>query len=700
MNPHQRTRANELLTVSVLTALFLLLGIGAMVWAVRGGALTPPTPTPTTTPRPASTPTADFRATRIAEDMLTQVAFSVELATAAARQLAGATTTPTGVAVVGENVVLLPAISHVDAALATAIAAAIAETLEPDSLSPFPDASGILPDSPLATPEAPISAIEPTPTGQEVQLPIIDQGGATPTWTPIPPSDVIPVEAPSATPTETWTPSPTFTPEPPTATATPISTPTPTIPFSVQSLAAQVAGGGDVGVRVGPSTLYTQTATIPSGTSITLLNRDHTGEWIWFCCVPGTSNPGWIRSANVRPNGNPTLVAPRETANPDDAVWLAERAPDQALTPIPTSAPAGDSDFPMLRVDKRNSGRVVAVPQLPYGYAWPQGGQAGVAGQAYTSAAIVSGQSVIAASADGHLYAFDRDTGSQRWRFYLGEQVRVAPMATGSMIVVISTTGRLTALVDQGQSAAVLFQRDFNMDPHGGILSSANRLIFTGRQDDGEHLWILEASTGNTLQNVALGSALFQMPAVGAQLVYVTGDVVRAIDLFTGSTVWQWSSGATFTAPPLYMSPGPNTIAELYVTDDQGRVHALDANNGSQLWTASINGTATSLAANDSLVFAAGNGILRALVRQEQAEGQLLWQAGLPGSAPGGVIVDSGRVLSVTEGGSIQVFDANTGAVGVADLQVGALGGGAAVSAPYVFIPTQSGILYAIGPAN
>lgn len=703
MNPRRNSRANELLTVSILIALFLLLGIGAMVWAVRGGALTPPTPTPTSTPGVLRTPTPDFRATRTQEDILTQVAFSAELATAVSRQLEGASATPTGIAIGGENVVMLPAISHVDAALATAIAANIAATMQPNAPPPGDSAPGdgaAPPLSPLETPAPLYPAPDASPTLQGVQLPIIDQGGILYTATPIAPNVELPTLISTDTPTETWTPSPTFTPEPPTATFTPVSTPTPTIPFSVQSLAAQVIGSNDASARIGPSSLYTQTATLPVGAGITLLNRDHTGEWLWFCCVPGTNNPAWIRSANVRPVSNPTLMPPRETANPNDAVWLAERPADSALTPIPTSAPANSADFPMLRVDKGNSGRVALVPQLPHVYAWPAGGQAGVAGQAFTSPAIVSGQSVVAASADGHLYAFDRDSGSQRWRFFLGEPVRVAPLAEAGIFYVISSSGRLSALIDQGQGAGVLYQRDFNMDPRGGILSSANRLIFVGRTGDQEHLWIVDKTNGNVLEDVSLGNATPQMPAVGGQLVFVATDTLRAIDIFNGTVVWQWSQGGALTSPPLYLSPGPNTIAELYIADAQGRVSALDANNGTLLWTSGINGIATSLAANDSMVFASGAGLLRALYRLERAEGQLAWQAGLPGTAFGGVIVDSGRVLAVTEGGSIQVFDANTGMLGVAEIQVGALGGAAAVSAPYIFIPTQSGILYAVRSGN
>lgn len=702
--PSSRARASELLTVSILTALFLLLGIGAMVWAVRGGALTPPTPTPTATLRAAVAATPDFRATRTAEDMLTQVAFSAELATAVALQLMSGTPTPVGIEIPGENAIMLPVISQVDAALATAIAQSIAETLQPE-LPPGeapPDvmlpgillpgeATAAAPVSPLETPSPP----DAQPTQPDVQLPIVDQGGATAT------PDAPNVELPTldvAPDTPTWTPEPTatFTPEPPTETPTTAPTPTPTVPFSVQSLAAQVAGSGEAPVRIGPSSLYTQTASISAGTNITLLNRDSTGEWLWFCCNPANNAPAWIRSAAARPVNNPTLAPPREGANPNDALWLAERGIDGALTPLPTSIPPSPADFAMLRVDKGNTGRIAAVPALPYSMAWPVGSQAGVAGQAYTSPAIVAGQSVIAASADGHLYAFDRDSGSQRWRHFLGEQVRIAPMAEGSIIYVISTSGRLTALADQGQSAAVIYQRDFGMEARGGILAASNRLVFIGRQGDGEHLWVIEKATGNVLENVGLGTALAQMPAVGGQTVYVADDSIRAIDIFTGETVWQILQGTNFTSPPLYVSPGVNTIAELYVADDQGRIWALDANTGANLWTASINSIANSLAVNESMLFASGNGMLRGLQRQRRNEGQVIWQANLPGNVPGGVVVDSGRVLAVTDGGNIQVFDAATGAIGVAGVQVGALSGAAAVSAPYIYAPTQSGVLHAV----
>lgn len=701
---NQRSRTNEVLTISILTALFLLVGVAFLFWAVQGGALMPPTPTPTATPREQITPTPDFRATNTAQDMLTQVAFSAELATAVAIRLQTGTPVPdaTGIAIPGENILMLPVISQVDAALATAIAESIEATLNPAAAeeTPLPGEIPGAPLSPLETPNAEATSIQATiealATAQVIQLPIIDQGVA-PTATFEAPNLELPTLEP--TPTETFTPEPTSTPEP-TATFTPEPTATPTQPFSLPSLAAQVTGETAAAARVGPSSLYTQTATLPVGTGITLLNRNASGEWVYFCCIPGSNNPAWMLSAKARPAGNPALAAPRENLTPNDARWLAQRDADPSLAPIPTSPVAPATDYPMARADRHNSGSVASVPSLPYTYGWALGGNSGVAGNGFISGAVVSGASVVAASADGHIYAFDHDSGSQRWRYQIGENVRVVPLAESGVFFVLSESGRLTALEDQGGSAGVRFQRDFNMAPHGGVLGAGGRLVFTGRQPDAERLWIVNRTNGDTLRSVAVGEAQLQMPAVGDQLVFLASDAVRAVDLFSGDIVWEAMQGASFTTPPLYVSPGLNTVAELYVADNQGRITALNANTGEQLWQQGNNSTVTSLAANESMIFAAGPGFLRGLVQLRRNEGQLVWQASTPGNVPGGVIVDGTRVLVVAEGGNIQLFDAGSGAIGVADIQVGALGGSAAVSGPWIYIPTQSGTLYGIRAAN
>jgi outer membrane protein assembly factor BamB len=447
-------------------------------------------------------------------------------------------------------------------------------------------------------------------------------------------------------------------------------------------------------IRVGPSSLYTQTGTIAIGAQVTLLARDNTGEWLYVCCVPNTNNPGWMRSVSARPTLNPTLPAPQETSEANNIRWLTVRGPDANLTPVPASAPAAPSDFPMARHDAGNTGRVPTLPRLPLQLGWPAGGQAGLAGGPYTSGAIVVGNSVIAASADGHVYSFDRDSGSQRWRFFLGEVVRATPLADGGLIFVVTETGRLIALEDQGLQAVQRWTQSLNLQPRG-MVAAAGRILLTGRAPEGERLLILDRGNGALLRSVSLGGAQAQLPAVGGQTVFVASDFVRAIDLFSGDVVWQSSDTSTFTTPPLFSSPGVVALAELYVADAAGRLFAFDANTGSVLWTTQVGAAATGLAANNGALFASGPGFVRAFARAQRPEGQLLWNVSVAGVPLGGALVDDTRVFVGTDGGAFQYLDVVSGALLQGNVQSPSLAAPVAVAGPWIFAPTQAGALFA-----
>ena len=526
-----------------------------------------------------------------------------------------------------------------------------------------------------------------------MNLPLVDQGNAPPTAPLTEPPTATPSATPSETPTLFVPPTETATPTsiPPTPTPT-LPPPTPTIPFTVNSMRAVVDRQQAV-IRVGPSSLYTQTGTLPIGTQITLLGRDQPGEWLYACCL-SNNVPGWMRGVSARPTENPALPAPLNGENANDVRWLVQRNPDVTLTPTPTTTPAPVADWPMARHDRNNGGRVPALPQLPLQPGWP-GGQAGLAGQSFVSGAIVVGSSVMAVSADGHLYSFDRETGSQRWRFLLGELARATPLAENGLIYVLTESGRLVALEDQGNTAVQRWEQPYSMQPRGAPIASNGRLILLGRQADGERLFISDRNTGQPIRVVSLPNAAPQMAAAGGQLVFVASDVLRAIDIFSGEVVWQSGDAVGFTSPPVYASPGVEALAEVYVADVPGRILAFDANTGVLLWAAPIGGQATGLAVNSTAVYASGPGFVRALARRERSEGQLLWNVGVSGTAIGGVVVDEGRVLVATDSGAYQYLDAGTGALVVGSVQSPPLGGAVAVSGPWVFAPAQSGVLFA-----
>jgi outer membrane protein assembly factor BamB len=544
-----------------------------------------------------------------------------------------------------------------------------------------------------ATPESPLE----TPTPVVISLPVIDSGAtAQPaaTDTPAPPAELVtatPLPVAIVEPTATETPPPP-TPTIPPPTSTPVVSPTPTTPFALNSMRA-VIDRQPAAARVGPGSFYTQTTTLPIGTQVTLLARDSTGEWLYLCCSPTNNAPTWIRSVSARPADNPALPPPLDTLNPNNIRWLTPRGPDANLAPVPVQPPVAAGEFPMFRHDTGNTARVARLPSLPLIQPW--GAQAGLAGQAFTSGAVIAGGSVLAASADGHLYAFNTESGSQLWRFNLGEVVRATPLVEGTQIYVVTESGRLVALENQQSAAVQRWQVQVGGQPRGGILPAPGRILLTVQPAAGAQLLILDRSNGATLRSISVGGAQVLAPALSRQTVYVASDLVRAYDLWSGELVWQSNDPTQFTTAPLFLTPGVEAASELYVGDGQGRLFAYDANSGEPLWVAPVGGPANGLAANGSSIFVSGPGFVRAYARVRRPEGQLLWSANVAGNVPGGPIVDDVRVLVATDGGAIQYLDAVTGAVIAANVQAPPLAGPAAAVAPWLFAPGQNAVLFA-----
>lgn len=690
--PPARKTASPLPTALLLAGglllSLLLMAAGALLWTAQGGglrgALNSATATPTSTPNTPFTPTPDFRATRTAEDAATQVAYAAAVATLALETLSG---TP---ATAGENG-FLPVIVQGDG---TPTALPQLPGGQPQFPAPDTGPGAGLDPAVLATAvalatlgAAPPPELAPATPTIAVSLPVIDVG-ATPT---LPPVEQQPTPTPPATATPTETPTPTFTLAPPTPTATLFATPTPTVPFALSSMNG-IIDRQNAAARVGPASFYTQTATINTGTQVTLLARDQTGEWVYLCCI-GANSAAWVRGVSVRPASNPTLQPPLSTLDPNDVRWLGVRSPDASLTPVPSQPPPAAGDFAMYRSDRGNSGRVGQLPRLPLVTAW--GNQAGLAGQSFTSGAVLAGNTVYAASNDGHLYAFDRDSGGQVWRFFLGEVVRATPYVDGAIVYVVTESGRLFALDNQGSSAAQRWLTTLGATPRGGILPAPGRLVLTTRLSDGERLMIIDRGNGAVLKNIGISGATSVAAALSAQTVYVASDLVRAYDLWSGELVWQSSESTQFSTAPLIMTPGVEAASELYVADMQGRLLAFDANTGVSLWAAAVGGTATGIAANSTTVFVSGSGFVRAYARARRSGDQLLWSAGTAGNVPGGPLVDETRVLVVSESGAIQYLDVVTGAVIAANVQAAPLGGPAAAVAPWLFAPGQNAVLYA-----
>ncbi len=132
---------------------------------------------------------------------------------------------------------------------------------------------------------------------------------------------------PTATATATATDAATDTPEPTaTPTSSPTDTPAPTATSTSTPTATPVLAStipDRVNVRTGPGTAYDVVAKIPSGTSLSVLMKDASGEWLQVL-VEGVDEPVWIAKRLVEADGEALDQAPVATPAP---------------TPTPTPTP-------------------------------------------------------------------------------------------------------------------------------------------------------------------------------------------------------------------------------------------------------------------------------------------------------------------------------------------------------------------------
>jgi outer membrane protein assembly factor BamB len=684
----RRNQTAEVLTIAVLVAAFILLGLGLMLWALEARVALRPTPTPTPTRGPAPTATVDFRATRVVEDFLTQQAYQAALlGTPVPPALPLTATTPGALAPSG--------ITATATAIVALLPGIIVSTARPPT--PTPPAEVAIP------PTATVAPAVTLPTTSVVSLPVLGGVSPLPAPTPTAPPVVpptIPPTLPPALPTDTPTATPPPLPLAPTDTPTlvlpptvvpptPTFTPPPTtIPYLVTSLRA-FTGDQPVPAYLGPSTIYTRTATLAANTEIRLLGRNASGEWVYSCCF--NNEPAWVRQVYAQPRDNTLGPGAPEGANANDVRWLALQPVSSILQPLPVPTPIPEGDYPLYRYARDAAGRLPRLPQPPVSFGWPATAQAA---QALISPVTVAGSSVLVGSADNHLYSFDRVNGNQRWRYDVGQPVRQAPMVLDGEIFIADDTGRLFMFEDHGNQAALIWgPMGVNLPAVTSFNIYSDTLFIGVGQGVDYRLLALDRDNGALLDSFTITGSALRYPAVGDQLVYVAAGTLVALEVFNLDPVWTRTDLTNITAGPVYSTPGVRGLAELYIVDGTNRIFCLDANTGRELWNYDNGEPATGLAVANNSLIVSGNGYVKAITRDTL---QQLWRAGTPGPVLGGAWTDGSRVLAITQAGMLLFVDATNGATLPSATIPAPAGGAGAVSDPWIFVPGADGVLYAL----
>jgi len=343
---------------------------------------------------------------------------------------------------------------------------------------------------------------------------------------------------------------------------------------------------------------------------------------------------------------------------------------------------------------------VERLPAPSYSLAW---NDKATAAQGFSSDVTIANNSVMVASDDGHLYNFEYSTGNQRWRKHFDTPIKYGAAKQDQFVYVVDQEGLVTAMLDQGNDATILWQQPTNLTPTGSINIAEDYLLVSGVSPDAQleiqSLVSFNRSSSQEAWRFNLDpadqqSANFQRPTVGYQTVYVGGRYLWAVDLYTGKEVWRFTDLPGVSAAPIYAWPGVTTLAELFVADEGNGVRLLDANTGKQKWYSAAVGRVTGMALDRTTIYVSGNNFLQAFNR---SSGQFLWSyTNFGGNIIGGPIVGSGTVIVVIESGTVQLFNSQNGVSLYASTFGGQVSGASAVAGGWIFVPTSNTSLVAL----
>jgi len=346
---------------------------------------------------------------------------------------------------------------------------------------------------------------------------------------------------------------------------------------------------------------------------------------------------------------------------------------------VPSSA------WPVFRGDPALSGFAPAAPNPPLRKAWTF-----TCAGAVQATPISDGELIWIGSLDGHLYALDAATGSNRWRYPAGDAIEApALLAAPHLLVVGTRKGEVHAVDPRSGEPRWIFTASAKITA-APARDAAGRIL-VGSFD--ARLHALDPQTGTSLWTYACDSYLNGTPAVeGERAVFGscdgrlrhirtdTGALIREVDLesyipanpllararavagtvangvwcwdlSTGGRLWQYAPSNT------QWMAAPATDGDLLVIGAQNRtLHALALEDGRPRWVhpARAGFLGAPLLTPAVVIAADERGHLLIL---DRATGRTRWSYSLGADVHGAPALIAGRLVIGTEEGTVWAFE-------------------------------------------
>jgi len=247
---------------------------------------------------------------------------------------------------------------------------------------------------------------------------------------------------------------------------------------------------------------------------------------------------------------------------------------------------------------------------------------------------------------EGDTLAIQADTGKVRWRRQVGGTTPSSPAIDGPRVIVSSQDGAVTAL-DRRTGRAL-----WRVQTAGKVESSpvvVDGLVYFGSHDG--RLFAVRSDSGRVRWAYDTRGRINASPSVFGRRVCITtyGGSILCVRKDTGRELWTtYLKRDALRYESFYASPSTDG-ERIYTVARSGKVVALDAADGSVVWTGRVGGLGyTTPAVASGRVFAGGfDGRLRAF---RATNGDELWNTWVGGKILGAPVVIGNFVFFSTLG--------------------------------------------------
>lgn len=264
-------------------------------------------------------------------------------------------------------------------------------------------------------------------------------------------------------------------------------------------------------------------------------------------------------------------------------------------------------------------------------------------GGAVFSTPHVAGGTVYFGSADHFVYAVDAATGKVRWKTETGGAVFASAATAGGLVCIASVDMKIYGL-DSASGKIVWTALGAGM--YQSQAATDGERFFVGGWDNFFHG--LDVKTGRKVWSNKFGKSFYFAPAIGSPTVgdgkvFVTSNdgQLHAMDAATGKLLWEVLGPSLGYSGPLFHQ---GRIYNASLTD-MGRVFCFDANTGAKLWetpTGAVIYDSSCAWGGGNIYVGSVNGVFSAL---DASGGALRWQYRLgPGHVLASPATDDARV--------------------------------------------------------